>query len=105
MGKLDGNIALITGAGRGIGKAMALRYAREAPRQEYRVNDLQDVDELIGALFLLNHTWPCYCASLFCLFFTKEPFEKYVYRRIHVRMVPLPVGLLRLSWRHAALLR
>ncbi|HYL20026.1 MAG TPA: SDR family NAD(P)-dependent oxidoreductase, partial [Burkholderiales bacterium] len=29
MGKLDGNIALITGAGRGIGKAMALRYARE----------------------------------------------------------------------------
>lgn len=29
MAKLDGNIALITGAGRGIGKAMALRYARE----------------------------------------------------------------------------
>ena len=29
MKKLDGCVALITGAGRGIGAAMALRYARE----------------------------------------------------------------------------
>lgn len=29
MGRLDGCIAVITGSGRGIGRAMALRYARE----------------------------------------------------------------------------
>jgi NAD(P)-dependent dehydrogenase (short-subunit alcohol dehydrogenase family) len=29
MRKLDGQIALVTGAGRGIGAAMALAYARE----------------------------------------------------------------------------
>jgi meso-butanediol dehydrogenase/(S,S)-butanediol dehydrogenase/diacetyl reductase len=29
MGSLDGSIALVTGAGRGIGRAIALRYARD----------------------------------------------------------------------------
>jgi len=32
MGKLDGSIALVSGSGRGIGRAMALRYAREGAR-------------------------------------------------------------------------
>ena len=32
MKKLDGCVALITGAGRGIGAAMALRYAREGAK-------------------------------------------------------------------------
>ena len=32
MGKLDGRIALISGSGRGIGRAIALRYAREGAK-------------------------------------------------------------------------
>jgi len=32
MGKLDGHVAVVSGSGRGIGRAIALRYAREGAK-------------------------------------------------------------------------
>lgn len=35
MGKLDEKVAVITGGGCGIGKAIALRYAKEGTNKDY----------------------------------------------------------------------
>ena len=46
MGSLDGRVAIITGAGRGLGRAHALRFAEEGARVV--VNDTPDGVDQVG---------------------------------------------------------
>ena len=46
MGSLDGRVAIITGAGRGLGRAHALRFAEEGARVV--VNDTRDGADQVG---------------------------------------------------------
>ncbi len=48
--KLDGQVAIITGAGRGIGKAIALAYAREGARVALAARSEPDLEEAATAV-------------------------------------------------------
>ena len=48
MGSLDGRIAIITGAGRGLGRAHALLFASEGARVV--VNDLDEADDVVDKI-------------------------------------------------------
>ena len=48
--KLDGQVAVITGAGRGIGRAIALAYAREGARLSLAARSQPELDETVAAV-------------------------------------------------------
>ena len=52
--KLDGRVAVITGAGRGIGRAIALAYAREGARLALAARSEPELDETVAAVSSLG---------------------------------------------------
>ena len=48
--KLDGQVAIITGAGRGIGRAIALAYAREGARLALAARNESELEQAVAAV-------------------------------------------------------
>jgi NAD(P)-dependent dehydrogenase (short-subunit alcohol dehydrogenase family) len=54
MGKLDGKVAIVTGAGRGIGRAIAHEYAREGARVVVASRTASTVDSVVAEIAALG---------------------------------------------------
>ena len=48
--KLDGQVAVITGSGRGIGRAIALAYAREGAKLALAARNESELQEAVSAV-------------------------------------------------------
>jgi NAD(P)-dependent dehydrogenase (short-subunit alcohol dehydrogenase family) len=72
--KLDGKIALITGAGRGIGKAVALAYAREGAKLALCARTAVELDKTAGEVRAAGAD----CLALPCDVAQEEPVHDFV---------------------------
>ena len=54
MGKLEGRVAIVTGAGRGIGRGVALKLAREGAHVVVASRSKDTIDKVVGEILHLE---------------------------------------------------
>ena len=64
MGRLSNNVILVTGAGRGIGRAVALRYAREGATVAITDLEQDNIDDVAREIRSLGGTAEAFTADL-----------------------------------------
>jgi NAD(P)-dependent dehydrogenase (short-subunit alcohol dehydrogenase family) len=54
MGRLEGRVAIVTGAGRGIGRGVALKLAREGAHVVVASRSKDTIDKVVGEILHLE---------------------------------------------------